>query len=160
MNAVARVRATSYITRHSPSGPELLVFTYPSAPTAGTHLPGGGVEPGERPDAAAIREAIEETGIQGRLELQGIVGVQQGTYDTGDPCISVYFHLTTDEARDAWTHTMIGDDSAWDTGLAIECRFLLLAEASERLRTSWHCQDEYVNLLFADASARPSTTQK
>ncbi len=151
MNALARIRATSYITRHTTRGPELLVFSYPTAPTAGTHLPGGGVEPGERPDTAAIREAIEETGIQGRLELHGVVGIQQGTYDTGAPCISVYFHLTTDETRDAWAYIMIGDDNAWDTGLEIECRFLPLPEASERLRTSWHRQEQYVHLLNTDA---------
>ncbi|MEV6598854.1 NUDIX domain-containing protein [Actinoplanes sp. NPDC051346] len=79
----ARVRATSYITRTAPSGLELLVFNYPAAPEAGTHLPGGGVEAGERPDTAAFREATEETGIAGRLDLRGVVGIQQGTYDTG-----------------------------------------------------------------------------
>ena len=101
MTAIACVRATSYITRHGASEPELLVFSYPTAPKAGTHLSGGGVGPGERPDAAAIRETLEETGIQGYLEVHGVVGVQQGTYDTGAPCISVYFHLITDETRDA-----------------------------------------------------------
>src|SRR5687768_4409560 len=105
----ARVRATSYITRPTHLGLELLVFAYPSAPEAGSHLPGGGIELGERPDTAAIREAVEETGIDGTLDLRGVVGVQQGTYDTGLPCISVYFHLVTDETRNAWSHTMIGD---------------------------------------------------
>jgi 8-oxo-dGTP pyrophosphatase MutT (NUDIX family) len=150
MTATARVRATSYITRTASHGPELLVFTYPAAPKAGTHLPGGGVEPGERPDAAAIREAVEETGIRGPLQIKGVVGVQQGTYDTGATCISVYFHLITDEPRHAWRHTMIGDPTAWDTGLEVECRFLPLAEAAECLRTSWHRQEEYVRLLFPE----------
>lgn len=81
----ARVRATSYITRATHHGLELLVFSYPSVLDAGTHLPGGGVEAGERPDTAAIREAVEETGIAGRLDLPGVVGIQQGTYDTGLP---------------------------------------------------------------------------
>jgi 8-oxo-dGTP pyrophosphatase MutT (NUDIX family) len=156
MPSEARVRATSYITRQTSHGPELLVFDYPSVPKAGTQLPGGGVEPGERPDAAAIREAIEETGIQGHLELQGVVGVQQSSYDTGAPCISVYFHLSTDEIRDAWTHIMIGDENAWDTGLEIQCRFLPLAEATEQLRTSWHQQEAYATLLYAGQhSAHP-----
>jgi 8-oxo-dGTP pyrophosphatase MutT (NUDIX family) len=147
MNPVARIRATSYITRTTPHGPQLLVFDYPSHPDAGTHLPGGGVEPGERPDTAAIREALEETGITGHLTLRGVVGVQQGTYDTGNPYISVYFHLATDEERDSWTHTMIGEDSAWDTGLKVDCRFLLVAEATPLLRTSWHRQDEFLEHL-------------
>lgn len=147
--ANARVRATSYITRSTPLGPELLVFTYPSAPDAGVHLPGGGIESGERPDTAAVREAAEETGIDGRLELRGVVGVQQGTYDTGLPCISVYFHLDTDEPRDAWSHTMIGDDDAWDTGLEVNCRFVSLTEAAELLETGWHRQAEFIEYLHS-----------
>ncbi|MFG1953969.1 NUDIX domain-containing protein [Micromonospora sp. NPDC048830] len=152
MTTIARVRAACYITRPAPNGQELLVFSYPAAPDAGTHLPGGGIEPGERPDAAAVREAIEETGIQGSLALHGVVGVQQTTYDTGTPCISVYFHLVTDEPRDTWRHTVIGDADAWDTGMETECRFLPLAQAAERLRSSWHHQEAYVNLLHTARS--------
>ena len=75
------------------------MFDYPAHPEAGTHLPGGGTEPGERPDAAAIREAIEETGVTGHLRLCGVVGVQQGTYNTGNPYISIYFHLALDRVE-------------------------------------------------------------
>lgn len=148
----ARVRVASYITRPTPRGQELLVFNYLTAPEAGTHLPGGGIEPGERPDTAAIREALEETGIHGNLTLRGVVGVQQSTYDTGAPCISVYFHLVTDETRDTWRHRMIGDTDAWDTGMEIECRFLPTGQAAERLRSSWHRQEEYLGLLHTEPS--------
>ncbi|GAA2648469.1 NUDIX domain-containing protein [Paractinoplanes durhamensis] len=147
MSPGARIRATSYITRTTPHGPQLLVFDYPAQSEAGTQLPGGGVEPGERPDAAAIREAIEETGISGPLDLRGVVGVQQGTYDTGDPYISIYFHLSATEPRDTWTHIMIGDDTAWDTGLEVNCRFVPLTEAVPLLQTTWHRQDEFLNLI-------------
>lgn len=147
MSPGSRIRATSYVTRTAPEGPQVLVFDYPSEPEAGTHLPCGGVEPDERPDAAAIREVIEETGVTGHLELAGVVGVQQGNYDTGDPYISVYFHLTSDEPRDAWKHTTIGDDGAWDTGLEVSCRFVSLTEATPLLRTSWHRQDEFLHLI-------------
>jgi 8-oxo-dGTP pyrophosphatase MutT (NUDIX family) len=146
-NNMTRIRATSYVTRTTPAGPQLLVFDYPAHPDAGIHLPGGGVEPGERPDTAAIREAFEETGITGPLELHGVVGVQQGTYNTGDPYISIYFHLTTTEIRDTWTHVMIGDEGVWDTGLDVTCRLIPLADAEPVLRTSWHRQDEFLHLL-------------
>jgi ADP-ribose pyrophosphatase YjhB (NUDIX family) len=143
----ARIRAASYVTRTTPNGLQLLVFDYPSQPEAGTHLPGGGAEPGERLDAAATREVIEETGITSHLGLAGVVGVQQGNYDTGDPYVSVYFHLTSNEARDAWKHTVIGDEDAWDTGLEVNCRFVPLAEAAPLLRTGWHRQDEFLGLI-------------
>ncbi|GAA2569741.1 hypothetical protein GCM10010435_49800 [Winogradskya consettensis] len=144
---IARVQAASYITRTTPAGTELLVFSYPAPAHSSTHLPAGGVEAGERPDAAAVREAVEETGIAGKLELRGIVGLQQGTYNTGLPRISLYFHFVTDEPRDAWTHTMIGDDDAWDTGLEVGCRFIALEAAGAALRTGWHGQDEFLGLL-------------
>lgn len=143
----ARVRASSYVTRMHAGQHELLVFDYPTVPEAGTHLPGGGVEAGERPDDAAIREVIEETGISGTLALQGVVGVQQSRYDTGQPCINIYFHLRTNEHRGRWSHTMIGDPSAWDTGLQVTCRFVSLDDGAELLRTSWHRQEEFVRLL-------------
>lgn len=147
MSPVARIRATSYITRISPYGPQLLVFDYPTHPDAGTHLPGGGAEPGERPDTAAVREAVEETGITGHLEPCGVVGIQQGTYTNGSPYISIYFHFATDEPRDTWTHTMIGDDTAWDTGLVVNCRFIPLTDAAPLLRTSWIRMDEFLERL-------------
>ena len=153
VSTVSRIRATSYITRTTRYGPQLLVFDYLSQPEAGTHLPGGGVEPGERPDTAAIREAIEETGITGHLKLHGVVGVQQGIHNTGEPYISIYFHLTSNETRDAWKHTMIGDHDAWDTGLEVSCRFIPLAEAPSFLRTNWHRQDEFLHLIECGPSA-------
>jgi ADP-ribose pyrophosphatase YjhB (NUDIX family) len=143
-----RVRATSYITRTTLRGPELLVFDYLTAPGVGVHLPGGGIEPGERPDAAAMREAVEETGIAGSLQLHGVVGVQDSTYDGGKPCISVYFHLVADESRGAWTHVMIGDENAWDTGLDINCRFVPFVEAEKLLCASGYRQEEFLHLLI------------
>lgn len=39
----------------------------------GLHLPGGGQEAGESPEAAAVREVAEETGLQ--VALQAAIGV-------------------------------------------------------------------------------------
>jgi 8-oxo-dGTP diphosphatase len=41
----------------------LLVFQHPDAPEAGLQVPAGTVEPREKPREAAIRELLEETGI-------------------------------------------------------------------------------------------------
>lgn len=52
------------------SAGRILLIRYP--PTAGRRyfIPGGGVEPGETPAAAAARELREETGIAGAAELE------------------------------------------------------------------------------------------
>jgi ADP-ribose pyrophosphatase YjhB (NUDIX family) len=45
-------------------GEELLVFGHAGLPQAGTQLPAGGVEAGERPEQAAVRELYEESALQ------------------------------------------------------------------------------------------------
>jgi 8-oxo-dGTP pyrophosphatase MutT (NUDIX family) len=149
-----RVRASSYVTRSGPEGTELLVFHYPSKPQEGHHVPGGGVDPGERPDRAAVRETIEETGIDGTLTHAGLLGADLGKYGNGSPFIGLYFHLLTDEPRDFWTHTTIGDPAAWDTGVEVECRFVPLASAGPLLRTSWLDQSRYLDHLAPDPLPR------
>lgn len=42
---------------------------------------------------------------------------------------------------------MIGDDGAWDTGLEVSCRFVPLTDAAPLLRSSWHRQDEFLDLI-------------
>ncbi len=56
-----RDRVLTYITRSD----YLLVFRHTQYPEAGIQVPGGGVEPGETFDAAALREAEEESGLSG-----------------------------------------------------------------------------------------------
>jgi 8-oxo-dGTP pyrophosphatase MutT (NUDIX family) len=53
-------KVTAFVTRSSPRGVELLLFEHPSG---GIQLPAGTVEAGEAHDAAAAREAWEETGL-------------------------------------------------------------------------------------------------
>jgi 8-oxo-dGTP diphosphatase len=52
----------------------------PGYPWAGTWtLPGGGVEWGEHPDTAVIRELREETGLSGRIER--LIGIDSHTIE-------------------------------------------------------------------------------
>lgn len=55
-------KVTSFVTRETGSAgtTELLVFRHPDA---GVQLPAGSVEPGEKLEAAALREVEEETGL-------------------------------------------------------------------------------------------------
>jgi 8-oxo-dGTP pyrophosphatase MutT (NUDIX family) len=145
-----RVRVTGYVTRGSGDALELLVFEYPSTP--GTHLPGGGVEPGELLNDAMVRETYEETGVAGPLSVLSVVGVQSGRFaDTRRPFLNVYFHLRTDDDRSRWQHTMVGDPGAWDTGLLLTCRFIPLGRAHELLRDTGNTQHAFLHLLTAPA---------
>jgi 8-oxo-dGTP pyrophosphatase MutT (NUDIX family) len=57
---VAIEKVTAFVTRMVHGRRELLLFEHPYA---GIQLPAGTVEPGEAPEAAAIRETQEETGL-------------------------------------------------------------------------------------------------
>jgi 8-oxo-dGTP pyrophosphatase MutT (NUDIX family) len=53
-------KVTAFITRPGGNGPEILLFQHPHA---GIQIPAGTVEEDEPLDAAALREAFEETGL-------------------------------------------------------------------------------------------------
>ena len=54
-------KVVCYVTR----GDDLLVFLHRHQPDAGVQVPAGTIDPGEAPEAAALREAEEETGLSG-----------------------------------------------------------------------------------------------
>ena len=54
-------KITAFITRETKDGPGLLLFTHPCA---SNQLPAGTVEEGDAPEAAVLREAFEETGLE------------------------------------------------------------------------------------------------
>lgn|GEM_PF-1962469 len=67
-------KVTAIVLRDSPNGPEVLLFDHPTE-DEGTmvQFPAGTIEPGEEPEDAAIRELMEETGVEGRIiDLAGI----------------------------------------------------------------------------------------
>jgi len=66
---IVRRKAFAYITH----GSRLLVFSHPHAPEAGIQVPAGTIRPGERPEEAVMREAVEETGLAG-LRLAAYLG--------------------------------------------------------------------------------------
>ena len=100
---IERYKVLTYITR----GSYLLVFTHPDSPEAGTQVPGGTLEPGEMPEDAALREAIEETGLAG-LRLSIFLGeLRRDMSDFGldEMHHRYYFHVWCDEEPpESWQH--------------------------------------------------------
>jgi 8-oxo-dGTP pyrophosphatase MutT (NUDIX family) len=73
-----RPGAIAYVTRAAPVEWELLLFDVIGQPQFTAVVPGGGIEPGETPEEAAVRETLEETGLNVRVLRE--LGVDDGTH--------------------------------------------------------------------------------
>lgn len=79
----------------------LLVFRHTQFPEAGIQVPGGTVEPSEPLEHAVLREAAEETGLQG-LRIIAYLGSQVIHLD-GIPTQRHFYHLGLDgEVLETW----------------------------------------------------------
>lgn len=115
-----RERVLAYITR---GADELLVFEHTSEyPGAGVQVPAGGLEAGETPEQAALRETWEETG----LRLRDPVYLTSWHWRRGDAeQVWHYAWLPAPrETPDAWTHRVTDGEN--DAGLTFLCRFARL----------------------------------
>jgi 8-oxo-dGTP pyrophosphatase MutT (NUDIX family) len=95
-------KVVCYIVRDG----QLLVFTHLDQPwdESGVQVPAGSIEPGESPEAAAVREAAEETGLGG---LRVVRKLGEVDYDIAPHRAELQhrhvFHLELDgEAPDRW----------------------------------------------------------
>jgi 8-oxo-dGTP diphosphatase len=73
-----RPGAIVYVTRAAPTEWELLLFDVVEEPGYERIVPGGGLEPGETPAEAGVREVREETGLEVRVVRE--LGVDGGTH--------------------------------------------------------------------------------
>ncbi|WBB53235.1 NUDIX domain-containing protein [Verrucosispora sp. WMMD573] len=139
-----RVRVAVYVVRDTLTGPELLVFDHRDQPEAGTQVPAGGIEAGEPLEDAVLREVAEETGVTA-VTVRTSLGVQQRPHPhTGQPRVTVFYHASTTERRDRWSHQVAGS-SGTDDGMVFECFFIPVEKALDLLPDR---QDEFVAALL------------
>lgn len=89
------------------SGDRLLVFRHRESPEAGIQVPAGTIEPGEPPAEAALREAVEETGLAlaGPARALGELVVDMAPFGASGHQRRYFFHLGADgELPDRWHH--------------------------------------------------------
>jgi len=93
-------KAYAYITHNN----RLLVFTQPDFPEAGIQVPGGSIEADETPEQGAIREAHEESGLQG-LILGKYLGEKWHELRPNEHYHAHYFHVICPyDPPEIWEH--------------------------------------------------------
>jgi len=99
-------KAFGYITRTHEDQLQVLVFEQNSV-GAGIQVPKGTVEEGETPLDAVKREMLEETGLT-TLVVQALIAQDYFNHPSGVLQKRYFYHLTSDETRDAWQHHPTG----------------------------------------------------
>lgn len=139
-------KALTYITRED----RLLVFRQPDSPGAGIQVPGGSVEADEALEAAALREAREETGLA-ELVLQSYLGSVEYELkvDAGPPHLRHFFHLAyTGPQVTPWQHVEL-TPSTGGTPVRLELWWEPLAS----VQLDWE-MDHYLEALKQKLDAR------
>lgn len=96
-------KAFAYITHRG----QLLVFRHVDVPEAGIQVPAGTIKPGEAPELAALREAQEETGLQGLALVSFLGECVRDMTDRGKNEVHrrYFYHLRcTKRPPETWQH--------------------------------------------------------
>ena len=96
-------KAFAYVTH----GDRLLIFSHPLAPEAGLQVPAGTMREGETPEEAVLREAAEETGLEGLRIVRSLGEAWRDARDDGRNELHhrFFFHLACDaEPPERWQH--------------------------------------------------------
>lgn len=113
------------------TGERLVVFVHRDVPEAGTQVPAGTVRPGERLEDAVLREAGEETGLEG-LRIVAHIGdrvFDARPFGKEEMHRRSFFRLNVDgEVPDTWTHAELHDGLAPPTWFEFSWMPLAAAE--------------------------------
>lgn len=112
-----REKVLAYVTRRSD---ELLIFAHTEEyPDAGLQVPAGGVEPGEEPDQAALRETFEESGL--RLTDPFYLGSFEWHDEASGRILHCYWLQAPLDTPDRWDHAVSAGDH--DKGMIFRYSF-------------------------------------
>ncbi len=143
--AVVKQKVVAYITH----GGRLLVFRHTDFPEAGIQVPAGTVEAGETLDAAALREAQEETGVA-CLSLVGKLGETRfdpRPWGRDELHHRTYYHLAYEGTPpDTWQHGEMTPSDGSAGPIRFEFFWVDLPDGVPRLAGR---QDEMLGALLA-----------
>jgi 8-oxo-dGTP pyrophosphatase MutT (NUDIX family) len=113
-------KAYAYVTRPATDAFELLLFEHPR-PDKGIQVPKGGIEDDESPRDAVVRELREETGLADPRDVSFLAEDAWDHPRKPKRYRRHFFHVTVEESRDEWVHTVTGTGS--DAGDDYRCFF-------------------------------------
>ena len=137
-------------------GEKLLVFNHVEFPEAGVQVPGGTMERDELPESAVLREALEETGLEG-LQLAAYLGcdvMQVPESKPGEQHQRHFYHLVcTGGAPDNWLHYERHPSEGPLEPILFDFYWLPVAEAMEALNPYYTARlNDLLESLAGEAS--------
>jgi 8-oxo-dGTP pyrophosphatase MutT (NUDIX family) len=132
MTLPIKQKVMAYITH----GTRLLVFRQPDFPDAGIQVPGGSVGPNEPLDLAVMREAREETGLDG-LRLEAFLGdtrhdfSPRGRFEIHHR--HYYHHTVSEDVPETWRHHETNPSEGVYDSILFELLWVQLLDGVPRL---------------------------
>lgn len=137
MSLIKKVYA--YITQAD----RLLVFRHVDFPEAGVQVPGGTIKPGEEPAAAVLREAQEETGLEG-LSLVSFLGSDEWRVSEAEKeqiNLRYFYHLECEQnVPQTWQHYEHHPSEGPAEPILFEFYWLPVSVAADSLPPYFHSQ--------------------
>ena len=135
-------KVLAYITHAG----KLLVFIHPGHPEAGIQVPGGSIQVSESPEAAVLREAREETGLQ-QFEIRSYLGMREfdlTTYGIRAILRRHFFHLEyTGDPPATWRGSEDDPSDGSPGPIELEFYWVVLPEGVPRLIAGQGAQKAY-----------------